>query len=108
MRDIVALLGAQFILQNSNREPFASLVTRAPSTIPGELGPATLIIDPRQNLAGAIFEGLDYEAIYLMHSTIFVRADCGRLTTTVNGTWLCRAQLQPPPGSKRFSSAGVF
>src|SRR5205823_50005 len=25
MRDIVALLGAQFILQNSNREPFASL-----------------------------------------------------------------------------------
>ena len=108
MRDIVALLGAQFILQNSNREPFASLVTRAPSTIPGELGPATLIIDPRQNLAGAIFEGLDYEAIYIMDSTIFGGADWGRLTTTVNGTWLSRAELQPTPGSKRFGIAGEF
>src|SRR5206468_13071050 len=66
MRDIVALLGAQFIISNSNREPFAGLVTRAPSTIPGELGPVTLVIDPNENLSGAIFEGLDYEAIYIL------------------------------------------
>jgi hypothetical protein len=108
MRDIVALLGAQFIIQNSNREPFASLVTRAPSTIPGELGPVTLVLDPFQNLSGAIFEGLDYEAIYILDSTIFGHGDWGRLTTTVNGTWLSRAELQTAPDTKRFGIAGEF
>ena len=103
MRDIVALLGAQFILQNSNREPFASLVTRDPQT-----GAATLIIDPRSNLSGAIFEGLDYEAIYILDSTIFGGSDWGRITTTINGTWLSRAELQPAPDTKRFGIAGEF
>jgi hypothetical protein len=108
VRDIVAPLGAQFIISNSNRAPFNTLVTRAPSTIPGELGPVTLVLDPNQNLSGAIFEGLDYEAIYILDSTIFGGGDWGRLTTTVNGTWLSRAELQPTPGSKRFGIAGEF
>jgi len=108
MRDIVSNLGAQFIIQNSNRAPFNTLVTRAPSTIPGELGPVTLVIDPRQNLSGAIFEGLDYEAIYILDSAIFGHGDFGRLTTTINGTWLSRAELQPAPGTKRFGIAGEF
>src|SRR5438874_1089289 len=37
-----------------------------------------------------------------------VSADWCRLTTTVNGTWLSRAELQPTPGSKRFGIAGEF
>jgi outer membrane receptor protein involved in Fe transport len=108
LRDIVATLGAQFLISNSNRAPFNSLVTRAPSTIPGELGPVTLVIDPNENISGAIFEGLDYEAIYILDSTIFGHGDWGRITTTVNGTWLSRAELQPVPGSKRFGIAGEF
>jgi iron complex outermembrane receptor protein len=108
MRDIVALLGAQFIISNSNRAPFNTLVTRSPTTIPGELGPITLVQDPFANLSGAIFEGLDYEAIYILDSTIFGHGDWGRLTTTVNGTWLSRAELQPAPGTKRFGIAGEF
>ena len=36
-----------------------------------EPGPVVLIIDPSLNLSGAIFEGLDYEAIYILDSTIF-------------------------------------
>ena len=108
VRDIVAPLGAQFIISNSLRAPFNTLVTRAPSTIPGELGPVTLVIDPNQNLSGAIFEGLDYEAIYILDSTIFGHGDWGRLTTTVNGTWLSRAELQPAPGTKMFGIAGEF
>ncbi len=104
MRDIVALLGAQLILQGSGPGgPFADLVTRDPQT-----GAATLIIDPRSNLAGAIFEGLDYEAIYILDSTIFGAGDWGRLTTTVNGTWLSRAELQPTPGQDSFGIAGEF
>jgi iron complex outermembrane receptor protein len=108
VRDIVAPLGAQFLISNSNRAPFNTLVTRAPSTIPGELGPVTLVIDPNENISGAIFEGLDYEAIYILDSTIFGHGDWGRLTTTVNGTWLSRAELQPAPGTKRFGIAGEF
>jgi iron complex outermembrane receptor protein len=108
VRDIVAPLGAQFIISNSNRAPFNTLVTRAPTTIPGELGPVTLVIDPNENISGAIFEGLDYEAIYILDSTIFGGGDWGRITTTVNGTWLSRAELQPAPGTKRFGITGEF
>ncbi len=111
MRDIVAPLGAQFIIQNSNRAPFNALVTRAappPPTPrnPHPFGPVILVQDPSANVAGAIFEGLDYEAIYILDSSIFGHGDFGRLTTTVNGTWLSRAELQPTPTSKRFGING--
>ena len=108
MRDIVAPLGAQFIIQNSNRAPFDALVIRAAPPPGGEFGPVILVQDPSANIAGAIFEGLDYEAIYILDSSIFGHGDFGRLTTTVNGTWLSRAELQPSPISKRFGINGQF
>ncbi len=104
MRDIVTFLGAQFIISNN----IPGLVVRAPSTIPGELGPVLLVSDPNENLAGAIFEGLDYEAIYVLDSSIFGHGDFGRLTATVNGTYLSRAELQVRPNTKRFGIAGEF
>ena len=61
---------------------------------PGEPGPVQFVIDPSNNLSGAIFEGLDYEAIYILDSTVFGGSDWGRITTTVNGTWLSRAEFQ--------------
>ena len=76
--------------------------------IPGEPGPIILVIDPNENLTGAIFEGLDYEAIYILDSSIFGHGDFGRLTATVNGTWLSRAELQISPDTKRFGIAGEF
>src|SRR5205823_5547812 len=84
------------------------LVFRAPSGIPGVVGPVTVVIDPNENLSGAIFEGLDYEAIYILDSSIFGHGDYGRLTFTVNGTWLSRAELQVNANSKRFGIAGEF
>jgi iron complex outermembrane recepter protein len=117
LRDIVATLGAQFIIQTTRppngasviTNPNGTQVTRSAGTNPaGEPGPVTLVIDPRQNLAGAIFEGLDYEAIYILDSSIFGHGDFGRLTSTINGTWLSRAELQPAPGTKRFGIAGEF
>jgi iron complex outermembrane receptor protein len=116
MRDIVATLGAQFIIQSTRPpngastiiNPNGSEVVRTAGTNPLEPGPVALVIDPNQNLSGAIFEGLDYEAIYILDSTIFGGGDWGRLTTTINGTWLSRAELQPTPFSKRFGIAGEF
>src|SRR5206468_4940027 len=46
MRDIVATLGAQFIIQNSNRAPFDALVTRAAPPPGGAFGPVILVQDP--------------------------------------------------------------
>jgi iron complex outermembrane receptor protein len=104
LRSIVSFLSAQFIVENN----IPGLVIRGPSTIPGELGPVILVIDPNENLTGAIFEGLDYEAIYLLDSAVFGHGDFGRLTFTVNGTWLSRAELQITPDTKRFGIAGEF
>jgi iron complex outermembrane receptor protein len=104
MRSIVSLLGDRFIVDNN----VTGLIIRGPPTIPGELGPILLVIDPNENLTGAIFEGLDYEAIYILDSSIFGHGDFGRLTATVNGTWLSRAELQTSPDTKRFGIAGEF
>jgi iron complex outermembrane recepter protein len=105
MRDIVSNLGAQFVINNFTG---TDLVQRGPSTIPGQLGPINLVIDPNENLSGAIFEGLDYEAIYILDSTIFGKGDFGRFTTTINGTWLSRAVLQPDSEHDSFGIAGQF
>ena len=104
MRSIASLLGGQFVVDNN----IPGLVIRGPPVIPGEPGPIILVIDPNENLTGAIFEGLDYEAIYIVDSSIFGHGDFGRLTATVNGTWLSRAELQILPDTKRFGIAGEF
>jgi iron complex outermembrane receptor protein len=104
MRSIASLLGDRFIADNN----IPGLVIRGPPEVPGEMGPILLIIDPNENLTGAIFEGLDYEAIYILDSSMFGHGDLGRLTFTINGTWLSRAELQIGPDSKRFGIAGEF
>src|ERR1043166_2936584 len=88
MRDIVATLGAQTIIQENPPPnngastviaPGGATVVRAVGNDPtGEPGPVTLVIDPSSNLSGCILEGLDYEAIYILDSTIFGHGDYGR------------------------------
>jgi len=104
MRSIASVLSGQFVVDNN----IPGLVIRGPPEIPGEPGPIILVIDPNENLTGAIFEGLDYEAIYILDSSIFGHGDFGKLTATVNGTWLSRAELQILPDTKRFGIAGEF
>ena len=84
------------------------LVFRAPSGIPGVVGPVTSVINPNDNDASAVFEGLDYEATYILESSIFGHGDFGTLTATVNGTWLSRAEFQPCPNCKRIGIAGLI
>ena len=112
LRSLISSLGAQFIVEAN----LPGLVFRSPpppNTPPlpngqPDRGPIVLVIDPNENLSGAIFEGLDYEAIYILDSSIFGHGDYGRLTLTVNGTWLSRAEFQPFPDTKRFGIAGEF
>src|SRR5262249_1429411 len=50
-----------------------------------------------------------YEATYILESSIFGHGDWGRLTTTVNGTWLSRFVFSGfTPNTKRFGLAGLF
>ena len=112
MRDIVATRGAQTLILENPPTPGVQeqgpIVFRGVSSIPGQAGPIQFVIDPSNNIAGAILEGLDYEAIYILDSTIFGHGDWGRLTTTINGTWLSRFGLQTAPEFKRFGIAGTF
>jgi len=112
MRDIVAFPGANTLIVENPPTPGVvqngPVIFRGVSSIPGEAGPVQLVIDLNQNLSGAVLEGLDYEAIYILDSTIFGHGDWGRLTTTVNGTWLSRFEFQPGPNNKRFGIAGTF
>lgn len=107
LRDAVTFLGAPFIIATFTGTPF---VQRGPSTIPGELGPVTLVIDPLQNIGGAVNEGLDYEAIYVLDSAIFGHGNWGILTATVNGTYLSRFVIEVIPNvpPKPFGIAGGF
>src|SRR5207237_9427099 len=112
---ILNVVGSQFMIESSPppAPPAVQngpLVFRAPSGIPGVVGPITLVINPNLNLTGAILEGLDYEATYILESSIFGHGDWGRLTTTVNGTWLSRFVFSsfPTPNTKPFGLAGLF
>ena len=53
-------------------------------------------------------EGLDYELIYVLDTSIFGHGDLGQFTYTVNGTWLSRFELQVNPNQKPFGIAGQF
>ena len=82
---------------------FPGLVIRDPTT-----GAITGVRDPRLNLTRAIVEGLDYEAIYILDSSIFGPGDVGRLTFTLNATYLSRFEFQATPVSKRIGLSGEF
>ena len=111
MRDIVSAEGAQFLIESN--PPTPGVQQNGPFVFRGANvgnipGPVILVIDPSDNLSGAIFEGLDYEGIYILDSSIFGHGDFGRLTTTVNGTWISRGEFQPNATTKRFGIAGTF
>jgi len=95
------LPGGQFIINHENL--FPQDVIRDPTT-----GALTSIISPALNLTGAVVEGLDYEAIYILDSAIFNRGDFGRFTFTLNGTYLSRFELQLSPDTHRFGISGTY
>jgi iron complex outermembrane recepter protein len=99
LRSIAALPGAQFILDHEKLFPGA--VIRDPTT-----GAITEIIEPNLNLPGAVVEGLDYEAIYILDSASFGRGDFGRFTFTLNGTYLSRFELQVNSDSHPIGLSG--
>jgi hypothetical protein len=101
LRSLASFVGPQLILNFENS--FPGLVSRDPVT-----GAITQISNSDLNLTQAVVEGLDYEAIYILDSSIFGRGDFGSFTFTLNGTYLSRFEFQPTPGSKRIGLSGEF
>jgi iron complex outermembrane receptor protein len=101
LRSIASFVSPQFIIDFENS--FPELVTRDPTT-----GAITEVVNPSLNLTRAIVEGVDYEAIYILDSAMFGHGDFGRLTFTLNGTYLSRFDFQPTPVSKRIGISGEF
>ena len=101
LRSIASFVDPQFIIDFENS--FPGLVIRDPTT-----GAITEVINPSLNLTRAIVEGIDYEGIYILDSSIFGHGDFGRFTFTLNGTYLSRFEFQPTPVSKRIGLSGEF
>ena len=115
MRDIVTALGAQtIILENPPPNNGASTVVNSNRgdnspwcwCQPERARASRLHHRSEPNLSGAVFEGLDYEAIYILDSTVFGGSDWGRITTTINGTWLSRAEFQAATIRNALASRG--
>ena len=101
LRSIATPPDVQFIIDFENS--FPGLVVRDPTT-----GAITEVLNPSLNLTRAIVEGVDYEGIYILDSAIFGHGDFGRLTFTLNGTYLSRFEFQATPFSKRIGLSGGF
>jgi outer membrane receptor protein involved in Fe transport len=101
LRSIASFVDPQFIIDFENS--FPGLVIRNPTT-----GAITEVRNPSLNLTRAIVEGADYEAIYILDSSMFGHGDVGRLTFTLNGTYLSRFEFQATPFSKRIGISGEF
>src|SRR4029078_8647856 len=101
LRSLASFVGPQLVLNFENS--FPGLVSRDPAT-----GAITRITNSDLNLTQAVVEGLDYEAIYILDSSIFGRGDFGRFTFTLNGTYLSRFEFQATPVSKRIGISGGF
>src|SRR5438477_786854 len=101
LRSLASFIGPQFIINFENS--FPGLVSREPTT-----GAITRIINPDLNLTRAVVEGLDYEAIYILDSSIFGRGDFGRFTFTLYVTYLSRFEFPSTRGSIRIGLSGEF
>lgn len=96
IRAVTVQLDAQFLINHEDQ--FPGLVKRGPSTGPNDpFGPIVLLLLPEENLGRFIEEGFDYEAVYSFDTSRLGHGDWGRLTATLNGTYLDRAVLQASP-----------
>src|SRR6266446_3177582 len=115
LRDITGTLNPQFVVDTNWSTRIGTLPNGAPvgglfqdQIIRNSDGSIVSIISTTQNLSRIIEEGLDYEAIYQLDTSIFGHGDWGRVTFTLNGTYLSRYELQSNPAVKRMGIAGQF
>jgi iron complex outermembrane receptor protein len=107
LRGVTVQLDPQFLVNHEAQ--FPGQVIRGPSTGPGDpAGPIVVLLLPEQNLGRFIEEGWDYAAVYSFESSRFGHGDWGKVTATLNGTYLDRAVLQAVVGGPKENVVGKF
>jgi hypothetical protein len=104
LRDRTNFIEEQFIVdQNfaSGGKRFPGQVVRDPVT-----GQITLIRNLTQNISRTITEGIDYEAIYVLDTSMFGGSGFGKFTFTLNGNYLSRYVAAINVGDKELEYAG--
>src|SRR5207248_4751820 len=80
---------------------FSDLIQRDP------VSGAVLSVDSAlRNTARDITEGLDYEALYQLNTSLFGHGNFGTFTFTLNGNYLARFVQQPSPVERRVDFTG--
>ena len=72
------------------------------------MGPIVSLLLNQQNLGRFIQEGWDYEVSYTFDTARLGRGDLGKLTATLNSTYIDRAVLQAVPGGPEQEVVGKF
>jgi iron complex outermembrane recepter protein len=107
LRAVTVQLDPLFIVIHEAQ--FPGQVIRGPSTGPNDpFGPLILIKDPFLNLGRFIEEGWDYEAIYSFETSRLNHGDLGKVTITLNGTYLDDADLVAVAGEREQEVSGKF
>lgn len=107
LRAVTVQLDPQFIVNHEDQ--FPGQVIRGPSTGPNDpFGPVILIRIPEQNLGRFIEEGWDYAAVYSFETSRLNQGDLGRVTITLNGTYLADADLVAVAGERAKEVSGKF
>lgn len=116
LRGIVGTLDPQFIVDRNYATATIDPVTGIPRG--GVLGnqiqrdPTTgevvLITNNNQNLSRIITEGIDYEVVYQLDTALFGAGDFGKVTFTLNATYLSRYEQQSSPAEKELDQTGNF
>ena len=102
LRDRTNFIDPQFIVnENFFNGRFPGQVVRDPAT-----GEIILIRDLIQNISRTITEGIDYEAIYSLDTSLFGRGNFGTFTFTLNGNYLSRYVAAINVGDRELEYAG--
>jgi iron complex outermembrane receptor protein len=104
LRDRTNFVSPQFIIDEnfvSGGRRFPGQVVRDPVT-----GQILFVRSLIQNISRTITEGIDYEAIYTLDTTIFGRGNFGVFTFTLNGNYLSRYVAAINVGDREREFAG--
>ena len=113
-RDLVSPFSSTFIARNCNLFP-GQVIFESGSTcsqVPGDL--VVQVNGTTFNLGQVVTEGVDFEAVQILDTSIFGKGDFGTFTFTLNGTYVERFVFQARPqgdgatNNKEFNLAGDF
>jgi hypothetical protein len=89
LRDRTNFFDAGFVVEHEDQFP-GRVVREPPDPVTGLPGRIILVRRLIDNISRTITEGIDYEAIYALDTTIFGKGNFGTFTFTLNGNYLSR------------------